>query len=135
MFLEMLMNPSFQSRYVSSHYSCTYNTNSQIISETVGDGHYRVHIYAFTFRQFLCLPQMAAYEAPTGNKFRSVLPQLGYDSSCQGSKSDHAKVVLYQRFPVGWKYVTGVIGNCLGHKIGSIDQLNLFELHILYSMV
>ncbi|CAH1432076.1 unnamed protein product [Lactuca virosa] len=31
--------------------------------------------------------------------------------------------------------MTGVIGKCLGHKIGSLDQLNLIELRILYAIV
>lgn len=38
-------------------------------------------------------------------------------------------------FSPGWKLLTGVNGKCLGYKIGSLDQLNQFELRILYAMV
>ncbi|CAI9291256.1 unnamed protein product [Lactuca saligna] len=33
------------------------------------------------------------------------------------------------------KYLTGVISKCIHHKTRSLDQLNLFEQRILYSIV
>lgn len=48
---------------------------------------------------------------------------------------DGSTFILRQCLPHGWKFLTGVIGKCLGHKIENLDELNLFELQILYDMV
>lgn len=50
-----------------------------------------------------------------------IMPQLNYNSSHRGSKRDPTNFILCQHFPTGWKYATGVIGKCLGHKTGSVD--------------
>ncbi|CAI9302501.1 unnamed protein product [Lactuca saligna] len=43
----------------------------------------------------------------------------------------HARTIT-RTIGYGWKYLTVVIGKCIGHKTGSLDQLNLFEQRILF---
>lgn len=58
--------------------------------------------------------------------------KLGYDSTKQGKRNN---LILCKCLPVEWKYLSGVIRKCLGHKTVNIDQLNLFEICIQYTMV
>lgn len=135
MLLSMLMNPSLQSRYVSS---TTLVPMMQLLKlspellEMVVQGFIFVQSQLDRLSIFLKWPPMKNTLVKTCH---SILPQLGYDSSRQGIKCDPAKVVLRQRFPANWTYVTGAIGRCIDHNIGSLDQLKLFELCILYDMV
>lgn len=63
---------------------------------------------------------------------KKVITNLGYDSTKQGKLIG---LILCQCLPAGWKFLTGLIGKCLRHKTSSLDQLNLFEMQILYIML
>ena len=113
-------------------YTCTYNSATNLITGTVADGSRRVSISVDKLRTALRLPTFEAYsDLPNDAKCRSLLPQLGYDET-QGNMP---RLILRQCFPAAWKYLTGVIGKCLGHKTSSLDQLNSYELKILYCLV
>ena len=86
-------------------------------------------------RNALRLPILHEYpEHPDETECKAVLPSIGYDLTLQGSRNG-TKFVLRQCLPAGWMLVTGVIGKCLGHKTGSLNQLNLFEMRILLAVV
>jgi len=38
-------------------------------------------------------------------------------------------------FVTWWKYIVGVIGKCLWHKISSLEQLNSYELEVFYCLI
>ena len=83
-------------------------------------------------RAALHLPASEVYsELPTDAQCRTLLPKLGYDET-QGNRPH---LVLRQCLPPAWNYLTGVIGKCLGHKTSSLDQLNSYELKLLYCFV
>ncbi|CAI9299322.1 unnamed protein product [Lactuca saligna] len=64
----------------------------------------------------------------------SLRPKLGYNYSLHCTTRDPNNDALLQCHCVGYKYFTGVIGKCLGHKTHSLYQLNPFEQRIVYVM-
>lgn len=118
-----VLEPFYPKQVCEFIYSCTVNT----IAQTIGDGHCRVFISTTSICQALHLPQLDHdSEAPFEAKCRYIRPTLGYDFSLQGKREPN-KFTIHQSFHFGWKYLTGVIGKFLGHKSGSLNQLNLFE--------
>ncbi|KAL4583300.1 hypothetical protein LXL04_007870 [Taraxacum kok-saghyz] len=78
------------------------------------------------------LPTFDHYsDLPTATRLQNLLPLLDHDPTL----GNRPHLVLRQCFPLGWKYFTGVIGKCLGHKTTSLDQLNVFEQQILYCLL
>ncbi|CAI9293507.1 unnamed protein product [Lactuca saligna] len=118
------------------YYSCSSDSDDQTITRTIVDVQYRVTINMESFQTALHLPQLENYfETPSEEKCKSVHERLRYNFNLQDASHDSYKYTICRCFGVGWKYLTGVIGNCLGHKIGSLDELNFFEQRILFSVV
>lgn len=111
------------------------NVNDQTISVTIRDGHSRVVINAASFQIALRLPQLDHYsEILYEEKCKSLQPKLEYNFSPQGTIRDPTKYTLHQCYCADWKYLTRVIGKCLGHKTSSLDQVNRLEQRIVYDM-
>ncbi|KAL4579768.1 hypothetical protein LXL04_015933 [Taraxacum kok-saghyz] len=97
-------------------------------------GTQHVIITPATIRNALRLPIFHEYPPhPDEAEYRASLPLISYNLARQGTRNEN--FILRQCLPAGWKLVTGIIGKCLGHKTGSLDQLNLFELRILHALV
>ena len=127
-------NPFYPNHICEFYYSCSYNPDTRTINGTIAAGTQNVSTSPSTIRNALRLPIFFEYPAPpTETECRAILPQIGYNLALQGTRNE--KFVLRQCLPAGWKLLTGIIGTCLGHKTGSLDQLNLFELRILQAIV
>ena len=114
------------------YYSCTYHPSKELITGTIADGTHHLSISAENIRIALRLPTFDHYsDLPTDIQLRNLLPLLDYNPTL----GNRTHLVLRQFFPPAWKYLTGVIGKCLGHKTSSLDQLNTIELQILYCLV
>ena len=127
--------PTFYPKHICEfYYSCTFNPQTRSIHGTIAAGTQHVIISPATIRNALRLPIFHEYPPhPDEAECRTSLPIIGYNLALQGTRSE--KFILRQCLPAGWKLVTGIIGKCLGHKTGSLDQLNLFELRILHALV
>ncbi|KAL4586416.1 hypothetical protein LXL04_011052 [Taraxacum kok-saghyz] len=127
--------PLFLPKHICEfYYSCTYDASSYTVNGTIADGQQQVTISPSTFRNALRLPIFHDYPPhPSDAECRTSLPRIAYNLALQGTRSE--KFILRQCLPAGWKLITGIIGKCLGHKTGSLDQLNLFELRILHALV
>ena len=123
----------FYPKQVCEFYStCTYDLTTNLIYGTIADGSRNVTISIANIRAALRLPQLDAYsDLPTDTQCRNLLPKLGYDETL----GNRPHLVLSQCLPPAWKYFTGVIGKCLGHKTSSLDQLNSYELKLLFCLV
>ncbi|KAL7587603.1 hypothetical protein Lser_V15G38004 [Lactuca serriola] len=129
-------NPFYPKQVCEFYYTCSVDTISRTISGTIGYGQYKVTIDVESLRTALCLPLYDSYSKTTSKEScKTVRKKLGYNFKLKGLMCDPYRDTLRQCFNVGWKYLTGVIGRCLGHKTGSLDQLNFFEQRILYSIV
>ena len=127
-------NPFYPNHICEFYYTCTYDSDTRSINGTIAAGTHNISITPSTIRNALRLPIFFEYPAPPNEtECRAILPEIGYNLALQGTRNE--KFVLRQCLPAGWKLLTGVIGKCLGHKTGSLDQLNLFELRILHAIV
>ena len=132
--LSEIPNPFLPNHICEFYYSCTYDQEIRTINGTIAAGTQHISISPSTIRNALRLPIFHEYsDNPTEADCKAVLPLIGYDITLQGTRNE--KFVLRQCLPAGWKLLSGIIGKCLGHKTGSLDQLNLFELRILHAFV
>ena len=58
--------------------------------------------------------------------------QLGYDHSKAGARP---ALILRQCMTPGWKFFTGTLCKCVGHKSRSGDQLSAFEQQVVRSLL
>ena len=106
------------------YYTCTYHPTTDLITGTIADDSRHVSISVENIRTALRLPTFNHYsDLPTAAQLQNLLPLLDYNPAL----GNRTHLVLRQCFPPAWKYLTGVIGKCLGHKTSSLDQLNTFE--------
>ena len=132
--LSEVPDPFLPNHICEFYYSCSFNPTTRTINGTIAAGTQNISISPSTIRNALRLPIFTDYPAhPTEAECRLTLPLIGYNLALQGTRTE--KFVLRQCLPAGLKLITGVIGKCLGHKTGSLDQLNLFELRILHAFV
>ncbi|KAL4590854.1 hypothetical protein LXL04_003798 [Taraxacum kok-saghyz] len=127
--------PTFYPKHICEfYYSCTFNPQTHSIHGTIADGTQHVIITPAIIRNAVRLPIFHEYP-PYPNEAECIasLPLISYNLARQGTQNEN--FTLRQCLPTGWKLVTGIIGKCLGHKTGSLDQLNLFELRILHALV
>ena len=126
-----IVDPFFPAHVCEFYYTCNFNSGTG----TITDDAQAISITQTTVRNALRLPVFQAYpNNPSDDDCKDILPTIGYDLSLQGSRNG-SQFFLRQCIPARWKLVTGVIGKCLGHKTGSLDQLNHLEMRILLAMV
>ncbi|KAI3523651.1 hypothetical protein L1887_01932 [Cichorium endivia] len=115
--------------------TCNFISDSDCIQGTISNGRFPISLSVDTFRRGLRPPFSAPFsDLPSEEDAKTIVHLLGYDPGLAG-KRDAEKTVLRQCFPAGWRFLTGVIGRCLGYKQSSLDQLNAYELCLLYGMV
>ncbi|CAI9284820.1 unnamed protein product [Lactuca saligna] len=71
-------------------------------------------------------------ELPTIERCRRLFDQLGYDHSKAGARS---ALILHQCITPGWKFFTGALCKCVGHKSRSGDQLSTYEQQVVCSLL
>ena len=116
------------------YYTCTYDEGTDTLTGTINIGT-RVSFNSTILRDALRLPIREEYRSiPKDATCRVALDRVNYDPSLEKKRAG-TNVVLRQCFPAGYKYLSGVIGKCLGNKVGSLDQLNQYEFRLFYCMV
>ena len=116
------------------YYTCVHDSVRETLTGTIHGGT-RVSFNTAILRDALRLPVLDQYRPfPSDERCKGVLNAVNYDPSLEFSRAGKS-VVLRQCLPAGYKYLTGVICKCLGYKVGSLDQLNQYELHLFYCMV
>ena len=114
------------------YYTCRYDVNSKSIIGTIANSTHTVRITPDIIRSALLLPVCKEYsEMPTDEQCNAMNSTIGYNEALEGI---HNNIILRQCLSPGWKYMTGVIGKCLCYKNSSLDQLNLYELKVLYGI-
>ncbi|CAI9271612.1 unnamed protein product [Lactuca saligna] len=71
-------------------------------------------------------------EPPTIERCKRIFDQLGYDHSKAGTRS---ALILRQCMTPGWKFFTGALCKCVGHKSRSGDQLSNYEQQVVCSLL
>ena len=133
--LSDIPDPFLPNHICEFYYTCTYDQNTRTLNGTIAAGTQPVSISPTTVRNALRLPILQVYpDSPSEAQCKAILPRIGYNVELQGTRNG-TQFVLHQCLLAGWKLLTGIIGKFLGHKTGSLDQLNLFELRILRAMV
>ncbi|CAH1422979.1 unnamed protein product [Lactuca virosa] len=115
----------FEFYYTSAYY------NTEVIVGALGHGEHNIVMTMIDFQRSLRLPiQDEYFPLPSMDECCAVLEKLDYDFDAQYNHN-----VLRMHLPTTWKFLTGVIGKCLTHKMRSLDQMNSFEQHILLSVI
>ncbi|CAI9274184.1 unnamed protein product [Lactuca saligna] len=118
----------FPEQVCEFYYTATVNNENNIIFGTIGRGHRSVFINADLLRTALRLPIFEPFsELPTIERCRRLFDQLGYDHSKAGARP---ALILRQCMTPGWKFFTGALCKCIGHKSRSGDQLSAFEQQV-----
>nr|KAJ0225308.1 hypothetical protein LSAT_V11C100006880 [Lactuca sativa] len=109
------------------------NEENNAITGTIGHGRHSVFITAELLSAALRLPIFEPfYEPPTIERCKRMFDQLGYDHSKAGTRST---LILRQCVTPGWKFFTGALCKCVGHKSRSGDQLSNYEQQVVCSLL
>lgn len=112
------------------YYTSTYY-DTRVTIGTIGDGEHTVSMIAVDVRRALCLPiQNEYFPLPSMDECHVVLEKLNYDFNAQDNSN-----VLRIYLPTTWKFLTCVLRKCLTNIMRSLDQMNSFEQHILFSII
>ncbi|CAI9303694.1 unnamed protein product [Lactuca saligna] len=123
----------FPEQVCEFYYTATVNNENNIISGTIRRGRRSVFINADLLRTALRLPIFEPFfELPTIEHCRRLFDQLGYDHSKAGARR---ALILRQCMTPGWKFFTGALCKCIGHKSRSGDQLSAFEQQVVCSLL
>ncbi|CAI9273887.1 unnamed protein product [Lactuca saligna] len=123
----------FPEQICDFYYSASVNNDNNVTSGTVGRGRHSVFITADLFSAALRLPIFEPFsELPSIERYRCLFDQLGYDHSKAGARSN---LILRQCMTPGWKFFTGALCKCVGHKSHSGDQLSAFEQQVVCSLL
>ncbi|CAI9294185.1 unnamed protein product [Lactuca saligna] len=115
------------------YYTATVNNENNVISGTIGRGRRSVFITADLLSATLRLPIFEPFfEFPAIERCRCLFDQLGYDHSKVGARS---ALILRQCMTPGWKFFTGALCKCVGHKSRSGDQLSTYEQLVVCSLL
>ncbi|CAI9271517.1 unnamed protein product [Lactuca saligna] len=115
------------------YYTATVNNENNIIFGTVGRGHRSVFINADLLHTALRLPIFEPFfELPTIECCQRLFDQLGYDHSKDGAQP---ALILRQCMTPRWKFFTGALCKCIGHKSRSGGQLSAFEQQVVCSLL
>nr|KAJ0194053.1 hypothetical protein LSAT_V11C800434070 [Lactuca sativa] len=123
----------FPEQVCEFYYTATVNDENNVITGTIGRGRHSVFITAELLSAALRLPIFEAFsELPSIECCRRLFDQLGYDHSKAGARS---ALVLRQCMTPGWKFFTGALRKCVGHKSRSGDQLSTYEQQVVCSLL
>ena len=123
----------FPEQICEFYYSASVNNDNNAISGTVGRGRHSVFITADLLSAALRLPIFEPFfELPSIERCRRLFDQLGYDHSKAGTRLN---LILRQCMTPGWKFFTGALCKCVGHKSHSGDQLSAFEQQVVCSLL
>ncbi|CAI9290509.1 unnamed protein product [Lactuca saligna] len=123
----------FPEQVCEFYYTATVNDENNVITGTIGRGRHSVFITVELLSAALRLPIFEPFsELPSIDRCRRLFDQLGYDHSKAGAQS---ALVLRQCMTPGWKFFTGALCKCVGHKSRSGDQLSTYEQQIVCSLL
>nr|KAJ0194309.1 hypothetical protein LSAT_V11C800413730 [Lactuca sativa] len=123
----------FPEQVCEFYYTATVNDDNNAITGTIGHGRHSVFITAELLSAALRLPIFEPFsEPPTIERCRRMFDQLGYDHSKAGTRS---ALILRQCMTPCWKFFTGALRKCVGHKSRSGDQLSNYEQQLLRANV
>ncbi|KAL7599228.1 hypothetical protein Lser_V15G24413 [Lactuca serriola] len=123
----------FPEQVCEFYYTATINDENNVISGTIGRGRHSVFIIADLLSVALRLPIFEPFsELPPIERCRRLFDQLGYDHSKAGTRS---ALILRQCMTPGWKFFTGALCKCVGHKSRSGDQLSTYEQQVVCSLL
>ncbi|CAI9277299.1 unnamed protein product [Lactuca saligna] len=123
----------FPEQVCEFYYTATINDENNAISGTIGRGRHSVFITADLLSAVLRLPIFEPFsELPSIECCRRLFHQLGYDHSKAGTRS---ALILRQCMTPGWKFFTGALCKCVGHKSRSGDQLSTYEQQVFCSLL
>ncbi|CAI9283434.1 unnamed protein product [Lactuca saligna] len=123
----------FPEQVCEFYYTATVNDVNNVISGTIGRSRHSVFITADLLSAALRLPTFEPFsELPTIESCRCLFDQLGYDHSKAGARS---ALILHQCMTPGWKFFTGALCKCVGHKSHSGDQLSTYEQQVVCSLL
>nr|KAJ0191247.1 hypothetical protein LSAT_V11C800391630 [Lactuca sativa] len=123
----------FPQQVCEFYYTATVNDDNNAITETIGRGRHSVFITAELLSAALRLPIFEPFsEPPSIERCKRMFDQLGYDHSKAGARS---ALILCQCMTSGWKFFTGALCKCVGHKSRSGDQLSNYEQQVVCSLL
>nr|KAJ0201933.1 hypothetical protein LSAT_V11C600298770 [Lactuca sativa] len=123
----------FPEQVCEFYYTATINDDNNAITGTIGRGRHSVFITAELLSAALRLPIFEPFsELPSIERCRRMFDQLGYDHSKAGARS---ALILRQCMTPGWKFFTGALCKCVGHKSRSGDQLSNYEQQVVCSLL
>ncbi|CAI9287586.1 unnamed protein product [Lactuca saligna] len=123
----------FPEQVCEFYYTAIVNEENNAITGTIGHGRHSVFITAELLSAALRLPLFKPFsEPPTIERCKRMFDQLGYDHSKAGTRST---LILRQCMTPGWKFFTGALCKCVGHKSRSGDQLRIYEQQVVYSLL
>nr|KAJ0204811.1 hypothetical protein LSAT_V11C500230400 [Lactuca sativa] len=123
----------FPEQVCEFYYTATVNEENTAITGTIGHGRHSVFITAELLSAALRLPIFEPFsEPPTIERCKRMFDQLGYDHSKAGTRS---ALILRQCMTPGWKFFTGALCKCVGHKSRCGDQLSNYEQQVVCSLL
>ncbi|CAI9289843.1 unnamed protein product [Lactuca saligna] len=131
----VVFNPDIQEvhRVCEFYYTATVNDDNNAITGTISHGRHSVFINAELLSASLSLPIFEPFsETPTIERCRRMFDQQVYDHSKAGTRS---ALILRQCKTPGWKFFTGALCKCVGHKSRSGDQLSNYEQQVVCSLL
>ncbi|KAL7592928.1 hypothetical protein Lser_V15G35435 [Lactuca serriola] len=123
----------FPEQVCEFYYTATVNEENNAITGTIGHGRHSVFITAELLSAALRLPIFEPFsEPPSIERCKRMFDQLAYDHSKAGTRS---ALILRQCMTPGWKFFTGALCKCVGHKSRSGDQLSNYEQQVVCSLL
>ncbi|GKC41574.1 hypothetical protein Tco_1059296 [Tanacetum coccineum] len=108
-------------------YTCRYDADLNVIRGTVLSGQTGIDIDANRLRRVLQLPESNQYDALVSRETaRSVLPLMGHPQV--------TGVIRKSVFQTGWGFMVSTVVRSLGYKVGGLDNVNEYEMQLLYNM-
>ncbi|CAI9282406.1 unnamed protein product [Lactuca saligna] len=124
-----VLSEFFPEQVCEFYYTTTVNEENNAITGTIGHGRHSVFITAELLSAALRLPIFEPFsEPPTIEICKRIFDQLGYDHSKAGTRS---ALILRQCMTPGWKFFTGALCKCVGHKSRIGDQLSNYEQQVV----
>ncbi|CAI9294044.1 unnamed protein product [Lactuca saligna] len=123
----------FPEQVCEFYYTATVNDENNIIFGIIGRSRRSVFITTDLLSPALRLPNFEPFsELPTIERCQRLFDQLGYDHSKVGARS---ALILRQCMTPTWKFFTGALCKCVGHKSRSGDQLSTYEQQVVCSLL
>ncbi|CAH1412095.1 unnamed protein product [Lactuca virosa] len=122
-----VVDPFLPQHVCDFYYNSTYY-NTRVILGTIGDGDHTIRMNVTDDLRALSLPIKNEYFClPSIDECRVVLENLNYDFDIQENHN-----IPRMHLPTTWKFLTGVLGKCVTHKMRIPEQLNSFGYITFY---